>query len=483
MSREMNIVGVAMVKNEEDIIECFVRYHLSYLDGMLVLDNGSSDATAKILASLRREGLAIQLRYDPRVAYDQARLTTALAREAADALEADFVVILDADEFLRGRAGGDVRLALESALRGTDLAFVRWSTYVPDSRGEVEETDGLRADVLRRVPWRRRTEAVTVCKVIVSRALCLRPGFELRQGNHDVVRRPGESLPSGTAIDALSIAHFPVRSYEQARRKYLIGWLANLAREQPVLFDWALYYQRFKSEEVAPEDVPELAYFYNCADRTGDLDLVFDPVPVTPNLACTHNSWHTASTLGALLSHCERLARGSGGTEIVQTAATSPRVASALFDCCLAPATLSLAEAAALYRWITPVAPQQAVVVGASRNADDLAHALRTIADAADFTIRLVRIEGATDLRCVGGVESLDRLVIQGVDSFPSLRADYEAGVAALRPGGGLVLFDVIDTRSRAIRHLADTLVTGGARWSDHRLYERFLFATHSFKR
>lgn len=48
-----NNVGVSMVKNEEDIIEAFVRYNLRFLDHILVVDNGSSDSTLLILKKMR----------------------------------------------------------------------------------------------------------------------------------------------------------------------------------------------------------------------------------------------------------------------------------------------------------------------------------------------------------------------------------------------------------------------------------------------
>ena len=48
-----------MVKNEMDIIESFVRYNVNYLDGMIILDNGSTDNTLNILKSLKNEGLPI----------------------------------------------------------------------------------------------------------------------------------------------------------------------------------------------------------------------------------------------------------------------------------------------------------------------------------------------------------------------------------------------------------------------------------------
>jgi len=38
-----------------DIIESFIRYNLNILDGMIILDNGSTDNTLTILKNLKKE--------------------------------------------------------------------------------------------------------------------------------------------------------------------------------------------------------------------------------------------------------------------------------------------------------------------------------------------------------------------------------------------------------------------------------------------
>ena len=53
----MKIWGVSMVRNEEDIVEAFVRHNLTILDGMLVVDHNSTDRTPAILTALCAERL------------------------------------------------------------------------------------------------------------------------------------------------------------------------------------------------------------------------------------------------------------------------------------------------------------------------------------------------------------------------------------------------------------------------------------------
>ena len=55
----MKVVSITMVKNESDIIESFVRYYLNVVDEMIILDNGSTDETLKILNKLKDEKASI----------------------------------------------------------------------------------------------------------------------------------------------------------------------------------------------------------------------------------------------------------------------------------------------------------------------------------------------------------------------------------------------------------------------------------------
>ncbi len=57
----MRLFGVAMVRNEADVIEAFVRHNLTMLDGLVVIDHGSLDGTAGILAKLKGEGLPLHV--------------------------------------------------------------------------------------------------------------------------------------------------------------------------------------------------------------------------------------------------------------------------------------------------------------------------------------------------------------------------------------------------------------------------------------
>ena len=98
-----------MVRDEADLIESFVRYHCEMVDHMLVVDHLSSDATPQILDALVAEGLPLTRVRENRADMAQAEVTSHWMRRTARDQDADWVLPLDADEFLAAEGDKDPR--------------------------------------------------------------------------------------------------------------------------------------------------------------------------------------------------------------------------------------------------------------------------------------------------------------------------------------------------------------------------------------
>ena len=102
-----------MVRNEADIIETFVRYYLQIIDFMIIIDHLSIDETSVILNKLKAEGAPIEIVKEVRQEFSQSEVTTRQMQWAAQELGADWILLLDADEFLVSDEGPNVRPFLE----------------------------------------------------------------------------------------------------------------------------------------------------------------------------------------------------------------------------------------------------------------------------------------------------------------------------------------------------------------------------------
>ena len=84
-------LGIAMVKNDVDVIEAFVRHNLGFMDALAIVDNDSIDGTREILVQLQQEGLPIILFDDPVVGYFMAEIVTAVYRKVVPKFKPRFV--------------------------------------------------------------------------------------------------------------------------------------------------------------------------------------------------------------------------------------------------------------------------------------------------------------------------------------------------------------------------------------------------------
>lgn len=95
----MKLGMTLLVRDEQDILEANLRYHLEKgIDHFIVTDNRSEDATPDILRAHESAG---HLTYISEQGddYSQSRWVTRMARLAATEYDADWVINNDADEF------------------------------------------------------------------------------------------------------------------------------------------------------------------------------------------------------------------------------------------------------------------------------------------------------------------------------------------------------------------------------------------------
>jgi SAM-dependent methyltransferase len=276
----LEALGIAMVKNEADVIEAFVRHNLSFMDALVIVDNDSIDDTREILVQLQREGLPIILFDDPVVGHFQAEIVTAAYRKVVPEFKPRFVFLLDADEFIVAPSREVLYVQLRAMRPGTQAQYC-WQTYIPAPTGpESDASDPLRSITHRKAvehnPW---SKPVIVTKPKIDMKL------RIKQGNHGVTHA-GRPLRKAKLRD-VTIAHFPVRSVDQFTSKILVGWIANLERNRYRLdlahaIHWKVVYERIiRGPSFTAEDLTREALKYadfSGTELTWPRDVVRDPV-------------------------------------------------------------------------------------------------------------------------------------------------------------------------------------------------------------
>jgi hypothetical protein len=307
----MKLWGVAMARNEADVIEAFVRHNLTVLDGLAVVDHGSTDATPAILAALSADGLPLRIEVDAELEFRQSEIVTRLARRIFATTDADFIFLLDADEFLKVRSRDRLETALASLPPGVH-AIQEWQTYVPDFYRVLDPASLIRS--ARRVVHGLEPRY----RAVVSRDFLHSPTL-IAEGNHLVVRRVGaENHPriqhARLTVDESAVAHIPIRSAAQFGAKIAIGWLSCLmqpGRAPGLSSHWRDSYGLLRSgKALTPEMLTLLAANYDVSDseRKPLEQIVFADDPFFADVEIIHQGAARADALALVVQFAEKLA-------------------------------------------------------------------------------------------------------------------------------------------------------------------------------
>jgi hypothetical protein len=311
----MHLCAAAIVRNEADIIETFVRHNLTVVDRLAVVDHGSFDGTREILEALVREGLPLAVSSDQRAGFFQPEVLTPLARDLLHGGGADFVFMLDADEFLRTPSRTMLEQTLARVPQGMH-ALVPWVTYIPDFAQFSSEDPVALFGSAKRLPAEQKPQH----KVVVGRRFLETPAAFVAMGNHRVF--PSDDSPEAPCPharlpqEAIAVAHVPIRSAAQFTTKVAVGWLAYLAsgRDNPLLsFHWSEAYAKLAAGKCfSTDELTLMAANYSIPQSQW---VAPDPAtwvadPFLAGMTLRYSSLGRVDPFSAVLRFAERLAGG-----------------------------------------------------------------------------------------------------------------------------------------------------------------------------
>lgn len=237
----MMITVVTMAKNEENLIESFVRHALSFADNIVIYDHNSTDGTGAILHELKKEfGERILLWQEEEITLKiiNQEVYNRMTRYAFQTLSSDMVLPLDADEFPIRTEKRNVREYLQQ-LDSTKCYRVHFMPFaIPDE---------WRTDVFAPLLFtkRKKLNANTDFKMILLKEPYERFRIYLGLGNHMIgYECDGDmEIQIEDIFPELFYAHFPFRSKEHLESKIVLRQLA-LEMRTDVTADTAFQYTK-----------------------------------------------------------------------------------------------------------------------------------------------------------------------------------------------------------------------------------------------
>ena len=212
----MKIVLTLLVRDEADIVDAQIAYHLSAgVDFVVATDNRSADGTTEILERYASEGV-LQLVRESGDDLRQSEWVTHMAQLAAVEHGADWVLNTDADEFWWPR-GGSLRDVLASVPVHFGVVRGAWRNFVPRPDGQpfFAERMTVRTTAPSFHPHPLSTHSKSAHRGTA--------GVRIGRGNHEAF---GPGLVPVRGWYPIEILHFPVRSLEHCRHKYVTQFVA-----------------------------------------------------------------------------------------------------------------------------------------------------------------------------------------------------------------------------------------------------------------
>jgi len=259
----VKIVMTLLVRDEIDIVDEFLRYHLDLgVDFVIATDHRSTDGTTDILARYERDGRLHLLR-ESSESLRQPEWVTRMARLAATEFDADWVVNSDVDEFWWPR-DGSLREVLGAVPARFGVVNGLWRHFVLRPEGDEPFFERM---TVRRTPSTDETSTYVPAFKAVHRA---DPNVVVGRGNHKAF---GNGLVQLRDWVPFEVLHFPVRTREQLERKYRRREAADLDLARHVTAALAGFRERGVDAVVSEYLVDDAALQAGLADGSLAVDV------------------------------------------------------------------------------------------------------------------------------------------------------------------------------------------------------------------
>ena len=246
--QQISLCGICVMRNEEDIVELFVKHNLKYLDFLICFDNESQDKTLSILLSLKNKGFPIEVLKVQGLAHPQITI----ANSAINSLKNQFDVFffLDADEFIIANTSQALTNFASELIAEEKAGLISWVLGIPDLENSYHQ-NSICLDVVLQSD--RSYQKVCGPSLLFQKypELSLLPGF------HGFIANNWQENYKNT--QNIFLLHIPCRTKEQFVSKCICGEIAlklNPRRIKGEGYHWKYIYDLYRNkQEISIEDI------------------------------------------------------------------------------------------------------------------------------------------------------------------------------------------------------------------------------------
>jgi hypothetical protein len=251
------IAIVSMVKNECDIIELFLKINSRIADYIFIIDHQSNDGTTQLIQEFKRNNENLHIIEWNDNEFKQAAAISVVVQYVAKLEIVDYIIPLDADEFITSREKLSLFDYLKEYLDKNNFGLVPWHTYCPINDGYFNSKAPLN-EIFRK----RLIDPNPYFKVILGNEFA--KNGVVAEGNHFAYH---ETIKSTPVELNLSIQHVPVRSTEQIIQKSLFGSYALSQKKNRFLnegYHWDIMSDtiRKKNYKLNFEEINKFSLYY-----------------------------------------------------------------------------------------------------------------------------------------------------------------------------------------------------------------------------
>lgn len=262
----MKLYSFTTVKDEEDVIESFVRYNMNILDGMVISDNGSTDDTLDILYKLKKEGYNIDIIEDDQPFREQDTKNR-LLKYTVNKYKPDIIFPLDADEFIATTKGCNPREIIEE-LQHDRIYLYNMEHYVLTS-DDISDNQFIPDRITHIRKLSSNYNYYKKCFIPIE--VFNKSEMILAMGGHDADYVNGEEIKKEKLND-LFLAHYPVRSVAQYTNKAINHGLNTLMiYDSKSGINYHLFYMFERLIElgyIPDNEIFEYSKYYDLLDKT-----------------------------------------------------------------------------------------------------------------------------------------------------------------------------------------------------------------------